>query len=562
VRQLACARVSGNFAVAIKYDNTVVIGSVSQYGTMSVRFASDNEDGVKILGDNNARTVVTPDGIRVGVRANFWSSQQTNYLNVEIYLPGTYMDQVQGLCGSFDESPNNDLDGLNGKAFGETQRVPKQERLLEGGTVPDISVPTTITYTPPDFKALVCNADGTEEEDEDEEDDKTEELEKQSDDDPFTGLEPLEDDVEDFEPQENDWASPEFKTEAEETCNNVFHTSDVAKYCKSIGIDTDALYGNCVFDAKQAGDLDFVAASEVALAEECKFVLEEKQKDGTLDDTPTDPDGPSVDVVEELLSCPGQCSGHGECTASGCVCNAGWSGDDCTLDDTAKPCIKSIVPATGQAQNGKVLVTGFHFRDDLPLTCHFGSSVSTGEYSSHYEMWCPIPSHNAGTVSLTVSDSRGSDPECDSIDFAFTLCPTSQYTLSRRSMLVHRGVAYRCYHGNCHKQTVVKAWDPFVMDSESVYSLVGAHGDRIYAIDVDKRIMISEDEGSSWTEDVNYHEWNQVCRSEDTSLAVTSTAVGENGDSDGDIAWIMTKSQTCTRQGPFRHCLPWECTCP
>lgn len=39
------------------------------------------------------------------------------------------------------------------------------------------------------------------------------------------------------------------------------------------------------------------------------------------------------DAIVEALNCPDRCSGHGVCLHLGCVCQAGFSGIDCSLMD-------------------------------------------------------------------------------------------------------------------------------------------------------------------------------------------------------------------------------------
>ena len=48
--------------------------------------------------------------------------------------------------------------------------------------------------------------------------------------------------------------------------------------------------------------------------------------------------------------CPNSCSGHGTCTPSGCACNAGWNGTDCSI---ALTLLNQNVRTNGQVAAGQ-----------------------------------------------------------------------------------------------------------------------------------------------------------------------------------------------------------------
>ena len=52
----------------------------------------------------------------------------------------------------------------------------------------------------------------------------------------------------------------------------------------------------------------------------------------------------------DMTSCPKNCSENGKCTESGCECNPGWAGDDCS----AKVC-SNVCEPNGKCVNGACL---------------------------------------------------------------------------------------------------------------------------------------------------------------------------------------------------------------
>ena len=44
-------------------------------------------------------------------------------------------------------------------------------------------------------------------------------------------------------------------------------------------------------------------------------------------------------------ACPSFCSGHGRCTESGCACDRGFAGDDCSLRPQVRPSPRKGLPS-------------------------------------------------------------------------------------------------------------------------------------------------------------------------------------------------------------------------
>ena len=78
--------------------------------------------------------------------------------------------------------------------------------------------------------------------------------------------------------------------------------------------------------------------------------------------------------ANHLTACTKDCSFHGLCIKTVCVCDPGWSGADCSHPAFALVSfgIRSIYPPMGLAIGGtKLLLRGFNFANKSALACRF-----------------------------------------------------------------------------------------------------------------------------------------------------------------------------------------------
>lgn len=81
---------------------------------------------------------------------------------------------------------------------------------------------------------------------------------------------------------------------------------------------------------------------------------------------------PPVEIME--IQCPGLCSGRGKCVNSTCLCDSGFTSDDCSINMTKGATFKAI-PNGGlcdirkRSDCLKIRATGSDFIDSKNLTC-------------------------------------------------------------------------------------------------------------------------------------------------------------------------------------------------
>ncbi|XP_064595124.1 von Willebrand factor D and EGF domain-containing protein-like [Liolophura sinensis] len=164
----------------------------------------------------------------------------------------------------------------------------------------------------------------------------------------------------------------------------------------------------CAMDILLTGTTDWTLSSLEIFKDKC---ISEVRKNTTL----WEPENNEKSMLTLVLesSCPGECSFHGDCLKGECQCEAGWIGDDCSIDMSRPPQVLGL-PKKGlcDIRNRKcdrTLVYGKRFARSESLTCKFeqvyvgnGTTVreapttilSTKAYFRHSdEIVCSLPSN-------------------------------------------------------------------------------------------------------------------------------------------------------------------------
>ena len=147
-------------------------------------------------------------------------------------------------------------------------------------------------------------------------------------------------------------------------------------------------------------------------------------------------DADNVDLQRVL--CENACSGRGECaTGARCICEAGWAGDDCSIDTNAPPDVRIVsdlvYDVTGtQARMSprEIQLTGTNFLNSPSLTCRWGNATTShmyttnGTYVGPRSVICPVPTfrHTGASglsLPITVSNDASIWSAADRFHFLF-----------------------------------------------------------------------------------------------------------------------------------------------
>ncbi|KAK7484233.1 hypothetical protein BaRGS_00024482 [Batillaria attramentaria] len=150
------------------------------------------------------------------------------------------------------------------------------------------------------------------------------------------------DDYKDFEPKVITWAMPRNITEAEatRTCREKLETSALWSRCnKEQKQEADTYIGNCIEDVKIGDTFDGVDSMIESFTTACQ---EELAKDP--DSYVTDPETGKSIMNPEISTdiCSTICDVHGSCVKGNCVCDEGYTGDNCQLPINQPPILYKV----------------------------------------------------------------------------------------------------------------------------------------------------------------------------------------------------------------------------
>lgn len=156
------------------------------------------------------------------------------------------------------------------------------------------------------------------------------------------------------------------QADAETHCNTAIRTADFIQPCLDNNIleeaDLVTAVEGCLEDIKATDELqnDFLEQTLEALRTQCSLAAAS---------------GTDTTLVENILTvtCPNGCSGQGDCSNGTCTCNAGFRGEDCSIDLAVPPETSGLVMnnciQTQTSGCETVVVEGDNFVDGA--VCHY-----------------------------------------------------------------------------------------------------------------------------------------------------------------------------------------------
>jgi hypothetical protein len=346
-----------NTAIAVAYGDTVYIIDANKKGDARISRISASDKGIQLVTKKTGNEytdiqLLMSDGaqVKLSVQDN---GANGSYMNVNVVIPAIYWQRTSGLCGTYDDNPNNDFtksDGTitgNGDEFGASWLLTDPDNVFAKGM--DAAFlknlkpqPVTKSCTLPaqaEFNAagITPVAEGYE----------TPVVQT-------TGYDagPVVVATQNQDPSRGDQPFHDFVSNL---CKEVVNVPGIEKVPQLPPNLVSANVNDCITDCKLGGTLDPVDPYRVAVQRGAHAVAVHAEEMFKICEATGKPRPRTADEIAKFAETIGfgsfackpkgstaaDCSGNGTCDTFGCRCNPGWAGVLCTVDMNAK---KAAIP--------------------------------------------------------------------------------------------------------------------------------------------------------------------------------------------------------------------------
>ncbi|XP_078371962.1 von Willebrand factor D and EGF domain-containing protein-like isoform X7 [Oculina patagonica] len=165
--------------------------------------------------------------------------------------------------------------------------------------------------------------------------------------------------------------------------------TDAGKECAKLGANVQAMVNACAIDLELTGETSFAISAISLLINECGGIIGKNLSSNVNEGVGEKPANSSVlmDIVK--LLCPNDCTFNGRCVNGSCICNKGYTANDCAISTKQIPSI-SMLQGNGvcdrrQRPCRKVTVMGNGFLNSTNITCHVKEfKVVNGSWRPNY----------------------------------------------------------------------------------------------------------------------------------------------------------------------------------
>ncbi|KAL4220374.1 hypothetical protein ACF0H5_020779 [Mactra antiquata] len=438
-------RPSFNCGVAIREGNDVVTLSFCDhpvsYPKLEIKNPSMFENHIEIQKDSSGNNYVFKGRSGAVVKVSHLK-RRANMLNIFIMVPGTFMEDTEGICGYFDGDENNDIRRSNGhtdprsgdkSAFMESWRIPHGQSLFEravplslsqqthcsckanmttsqqcGQPIPSrphiqilckscsqVTPPLPLSTRPPTTTTTTATTTTT----------------------PTTTPAPVVTTNVPTTPVVTKAPTNKPTTQAQSTTTKVPEPTlsrskatqicfmTLNKYQSALDcinnkdqVEFTDIVDMCVKDVQLTGDEGMWVSALQTLMEGCAF--RELIKNNATFSLP-----PSAQT------CPGACSGNGNCVNGVCICDADFDGTDCSFNTSAVPTfdgfnglVNNCDMRSGNCYNPVAIGSNFHseatqcYAMDIqfdekgqPLKMSSTPSSTPTDFQSSHHVSCQLP---------------------------------------------------------------------------------------------------------------------------------------------------------------------------
>ncbi|XP_052071137.1 uncharacterized protein LOC127709569 [Mytilus californianus] len=139
----------------------------------------------------------------------------------------------------------------------------------------------------------------------------------------------------DYLPPDPVWRNGWSEESARQECTNGLSEMPALALCQMYGhLVLSDYIESCVIDVKIAGSTEFLRYTIWLMEDDCKFEINRNE---SLFTSSSGSDGNSVLQMIQNLLCPSNCSNHGHCNRTECVCYDGYIGTDCSISISEAP---------------------------------------------------------------------------------------------------------------------------------------------------------------------------------------------------------------------------------